>query len=188
VRLFKGILLSLLAGTTTLAYAAALPVGTYELSGSTTTTGVHQSIDQGTLTGTLVFDGSSNLESADLTFDDTTTSSVFTFTEVGATTIDNAGHTLGATITDSSNPSDTYAFSIHIPGYSDGTFELNCGTDCDTDVNLTVPRRDPLNEEVLGDIAPVPDPVPVPEPSSLMLLGTGVLGVVGAARRRFFRA
>jgi len=54
------------------ANATSLPVGTYTLNASTPTSGIHSGSDQGTVTGTLVFDAASNITFANLAFDDTT--------------------------------------------------------------------------------------------------------------------
>ena len=166
----------------TLASASTLPVGTYNLSATTTTTGVHQSPDQGTLTGTLTFDASSDLTSADVIFHDVTSGLDFQYTSVGPTTISLPGHTVSATISNGSDASLYYEFSALIPGLANGNFTLSCGVDCDDYLEIN-DGAGLVYEEVTGTISPANV---VPEPTSLLLLGTGFVGAVGAVRRRLW--
>ena len=163
------------------AHALPLPVGTYTLSGQTTATGVHQSVDQGTLTGTVTFDAASQVTAADLLFKDLTNGLSFTFTVPGLTEYIPQPQLLGTTIRNAVNPAIVYYFSIRtIP--INGAYNLTCGVDCVTDVIIPDSTgRTTLNEEVFGNITPM---AVSPEPSSLVLLGTGVLAVAGALRRR----
>lgn len=160
------------------AFADTLPVGMYSLSAQTTTTTIHASPDQGTLTGTLTFSTSSVLTMANLVFHDTTDGLNFTFTVPGLTTYTPAAHLLSANVYNATDPTSLYAFSISTqPGGN--VFTLTCGTDCDTDAsvpNSTGSQK--LNEELTGTISPVP------EPSALLLVGTGILAAAGALRRR----
>jgi hypothetical protein len=161
-----------------LAHATSLPVGTYTLNATTPTSGIHSGSDEGTVTGTLIFDAASNITFANLAFDDTTAGKVFTFTNPGPVTIDIPPGLLSANIYNAADANQLFAFSIRIPSNPNGTFTLTCGTDCDNSMLVDSGGKDLTYVEVTGSIAPVP------EPSPLALLGTGTLAAFGSLRRR----
>lgn len=171
----------IVAASCSVVKADTLPVGTYSLSAQTTTTGIHQSQDQGTLSGTLVFSASSVLTFANLVFNDTTDGLAFTFTVPGVTTYTPAAHLLDAIVYNAGNPNIRYYFSVST-NTTLSTFRLTCGTDCFTDAIIPDSTgRSTLNEELGGNITPT---TVTPEPSSLLLLGTGVLAAASTVRRK----
>ena len=167
----------------TLAHAdPTQPVGTYQLITQDGTT-IH--LSTGTLTGWVTYAAGSpnDVVAADVVFTSALTHISYTFNTPGPTTVSDIFSTpdlLLTTITDSAVPGASFSLGVEYPANGNGTFTLTCGVDCDVEVDLPGPGFE--SEEFTGVLSPEP------EPSSIVLLGTGALGLAQAIRRRYLKA
>jgi hypothetical protein len=151
------------------------PVGAYTLTAQSADV---PGEDVGTVSGRLFFDNSSTLTFADITFNDLTLDTVFTFNAPGPTFIMTTPEITGAEVFNAVDPNLTFDLIVGFPSDPSGVFALShCGVPnpCGTILSLA-----PFTHHVVHVVGEI---TPIPEPGSFILLGTGTLAVFGSRRR-----
>lgn len=181
-------------GCTAAAKASTIGPGTYYLDNAL--------VDGYAVTGTVTFDSSSKATSVSLSFlDPAYSSTAINFNTITQT---NAYSGLGQNYFSASNNGGGQLTIYFNNSSTNGNFNLcignaTCGTSGGSDPSQlqvygynisSAPYYVPgfTHNFTSGYFSATPSVAPTPEPSSLVLLGSGMLGLVGAARRRFRKA